>query len=160
VTRLTARWGVIGLVVAGVVVAVAGRGPRRLTAARPDPSLALTARAAVPPPVQDILRRACLDCHSEETRWPWYSRVPPVSWLVAHDVEAGRGQINFSQWGGYNPFDRADMLDKVCDQATRGRMPRWPYRLLHADARLSDADVAALCTWAHAEGDRLVQGGT
>jgi hypothetical protein len=147
-------------VVVGLALIAAGRGADRLAPGRVDPALALTARASVPPDVSAVLRRACFDCHSNDTRWPWYSRVPPASWLIAHDVDAGRGQINFSRWGEYDPFDRADMLDKMCDLATKRKMPLWPYRLLHGDARLTDADVAALCRWADTEATRLVNGGT
>lgn len=147
-------------VVVGLALIAAGRRADRLAPGRVDPALALTAHAAVPPDVAGVLRRACFDCHSNDTRWPWYTNVPPASWLIAHDVDAGRGQINFSRWGEYNPFDRADMLDKMCDLATKRKMPLWPYRLLHRDARLSDADVAALCRWTDTEATRLVNGGT
>ena len=76
------------------------------------------------------------------------------------DVERGRGQVNFSQWGQYNPFDRADILDKACDLASKREMPLWPYRLMHPEARLSDTDVATLCHWSRTEAARLVNGGT
>lgn len=146
--------------VAIVLVAWARRGPERLSSAHADPALTLTARATVPPDVSGLLHRACYDCHSEETTWPWYARVPVGSWVVTRDVEHGRKQINFSRWGEYNPFDRADMLDKVCEKAKTHEMPLRPYTWLHAGARLTDADVAALCTWADAEATRLVNGGT
>ncbi len=147
-------------VVVGLALIAAGRGADRLAPGRVDPALALSARASVPPDVATVLHRACFDCHSNDTRWPWYAHVPPASWLIAHDVDAGRGQLNFSRWGGYDPFDRADMLDKMCDLATKRKMPLWPYRLLHREARLSDAEVAALCRWADTEATRLVNGGT
>jgi hypothetical protein len=150
---------VAAAVVVGLAWIAAGRGATRLAPGRVDPGLALTAHAAVPPDVAGVLRRACFDCHSNDTRWPWYTNVPPASWLIAHDVDAGRGQLNFSRWGEYNPFDRADLLDKMCDLATKRKMPLWPYRLLHGDARLSDADVTALCRWADTEATRLVNGG-
>jgi hypothetical protein len=159
-TRRQSRVIVTAGVVVGLALIAAGRRADRLAPGRVDPALALTAHAAVPPDVADVLRRACFDCHSNDTRWPWYTNVPPASWLIAHDVDAGRGQINFSRWGEYNPFDRADMLDKMCDLATKRKMPLWPYRLLHRDARLGDADVAALCRWTDAEAARLVNGGT
>jgi hypothetical protein len=124
-----------------------------------DPSLALGAQSPVPEPVMTLLRRACFDCHSNDTRWPWYARVPPSSWLVLRDVKRGRGQVNFSQWSRYNPFDRADILDKVCDLAVQGKMPPRPYRLLHAEARLTETEVSTLCAWSRAESARLVQGG-
>lgn len=64
--------------------------------------------------------------------------------------------MNFSRWSEYNRYDRADMLDEACEHVERGDMPLWPYRLLHADARLSATEVDALCAWTHAEADRLV----
>jgi hypothetical protein len=122
-----------------------------------DPSLDLRTVSEVPAPVADLLGRACLDCHSDETRWPWYSKVPPASWLVGHDVNEARGQMNFSRWGEYSPFERADMLDEACEQVSNGEMPLWSYRLVHSHARLTDEDVAAFCNWARAEAERILE---
>ncbi len=83
----------------------------------------------------------------------------PASWLVLRDVERGRGQVNFSQWGRYNPFDQADILDRACALASKRKMPLWPYRLLHAEARLGDAEIGIICDWSRAEAARLVNGG-
>ena len=114
----------------------------------------------MPAAFRTTLRRACFDCHSEETRWPWYARLPIASHLIERDVMKGRGQLNWSHWGEYNPFDQADMLDKVCDLASNGTMPPWQYRLLHPEARLSTADVTMLCNWTQLEANRLVNGGS
>jgi hypothetical protein len=67
--------------------------------------------------------------------------------------------VNFSRWQEYNPYDRADMLDKICQLASSRRMPLWPYRLAHREARLDDADVRALCAWTDDEAARLIDGG-
>jgi hypothetical protein len=159
---VTARRGlaIVAGAVATLLVVGARRGPDRLSSAHADPAMALAARAIVPPDVSGLLHRACYDCHSDETTWPWYARVPVGSWVVTRDVEHGRKQMNFSRWGAYNPFDRADMLDKVCERATKHEMPLRPYTWLHAEARLTDADIAALCRWTDAEAARLVNGGT
>jgi hypothetical protein len=79
---------------------------------------------------------ACYDCHSNETKWPWYSHVAPMSWLVQRDVERGRAELNFSEWEG----DADDAADAVED----GSMPPRNYTLLHPDARLSAEEKAAL----------------
>lgn len=121
----------------------------------PDAVTRLGAGTPVPAPVLTLLETACFDCHSDETAWPWYARVFPASWLVARHVEMGRGQLNFSRWNAYNAIDRADMLDAACEEVREGRMPVPSYRLLHAEARLSDAQVDVLCTWTHAEAQRL-----
>ena len=107
-----------------------------------------------------VLRRACFDCHSEETRWPWYARLPIASHLIERDVTDGRGQLDWSRWERYNPFDRAGMLDKVCELATTRQMPPWQYRWLHPDARLTTTEIDGLCTWARQEAERLTQGGS
>ena len=152
------RLALVGL--AGLVVAIVVRAQFRPPDARPDPALGLSAQAAVPGPVMSTLRRACFDCHSNETHWPWYSRLPVASWLIERDVNTGRGQLNFSRWAEYNKFARVDLLDKVCERVTAGEMPLRPYLMLHSEARLTPADVAALCDWSQSEATRLVQGGS
>jgi Haem-binding domain len=143
-----------------LVIASAARSRSHDADAHADPAAALNVRTRVPEPVMSTVRRACFDCHSNETRWPWYSALPLASWLIERDVTEGRGQINFSRWAQYNPFDRADMLDKVCDVATNRKMPPLSYRMLHSEARLSETDIAALCGWSRREATRLVEGGS
>lgn len=125
-----------------------------------DPAYGLSARAAVPAAVMATIRRACFDCHSNETRWPWYSKIPIASWLLERDVKEARGQLNFSRWAQYNPFDRAGLLDKVCELATAGKMPLPRYLMLHDEARLSQTEIGQLCAWTQNEATRLVQGGS
>jgi hypothetical protein len=129
-------------------------GPERVNPATAR-SAHLETQTAVPPAVAGLLRRACYDCHSDETRWPWYSRVAPASWLVVRDVARGRGQLNFSRWRDYHAYDRADLLDEACRLARRREMPMRAYVLAHAEARLTDADLAMLCAWTTNEAQRL-----
>ena len=106
---------------------------------------------SAPPGIEATLRRACYDCHSNETRWPWYSRVAPISWLVLHDVELGRKEINFSEWGEYRPATRKRKLQWMDRALRREAMPSWSYRILHPDARLTEEDRAALERWIDSE---------
>ena len=103
-----------------------------------------------PSEVRTILRGACYDCHSNETIWPWYSQVAPVSWLVAYDVREGREELNFSEWGGAPPAKRQKKLKETIETVNQGEMPPWYYVLMHPDARLADADRTALVRWAEA----------
>jgi hypothetical protein len=103
-----------------------------------------------PPAVAVVLRRACYDCHSNETRWPWYARLAPASWLVAHDVSEGRRELNFSTWGAYTPHARRKKLAKSVEEVDEGEMPPWYYTLVHRDARLDAVERAALRAWAAA----------
>jgi hypothetical protein len=87
------------------------------------------------PVTRELARRACFDCHSNLTRWPWYSNVAPVSWLTYRDVHDGRAELNFSEWN--RPQDGAG---DAAEAARSGSMPPWFYSLMHPNARLSSAD--------------------
>src|SRR5262249_61506131 len=102
----------------------------------PATNSAIKAERAAPAETAPLLRRACYDCHSRETAWPWYSRVAPVSWLVVHDVEEGRRELDFSAWDAYDAAQRAKKLRESADEIAEGEMPPWHYRLVHAAARL------------------------
>jgi hypothetical protein len=81
---------------------------------------------------EQLMTDACMDCHSNETQWPWYSNVAPVSWLVQHDVEDGRGRLNLST----GDADVEEMVESIQE----GSMPPWQYKPLHPGARLSDQE--------------------
>lgn len=86
-----------------------------------------------------LVTRACYDCHSNETVWPWYSNVAPVSWLVQRDVDGGRRHLNFSEWDKSHGHDR-----DIADEVSSGEMPPWYYPPMHATARLTPAEKDAL----------------
>jgi hypothetical protein len=106
---------------------------------------------SAPLPVRAILERACYDCHSHETAWPWYARVAPVSWLLAHDVREGRKHLNLSAWGRYSPKKQAKKLEEIPEEVDEGHMPPWYYLPLHPDARLDAEDRETLRRWALGE---------
>jgi hypothetical protein len=91
-----------------------------------------------------VLDRACSDCHSNGTVWPWYTKVAPVSWLMKYGVTAGRKAVNFSEWDGYEPQQRLTLLAQSCEDASKGKMPG-PWTLLHPEAKLSTQDVETIC---------------
>lgn len=88
---------------------------------------------------RELAKRACFDCHSNETVWPWYSHVAPVSWLLQRDVDEGRSKLNFSEWN--KPQKEADEAAK---EVREGEMPPWFYLPTHPEARLTDAEKQAL----------------
>ncbi len=102
---------------------------------------------AVPDSVRKILTRACYDCHSHETHWPWYAYVAPVSWLVSKDVTNGRKHLNFSTWNRYDHERREKKLDEIWEEVEEGMMPLKIYLPLHSEARLSEHDHAVLHDW-------------
>jgi len=94
-----------------------------------------------------LLKRACYDCHSNETKWPWYSYVAPVSWLVTHDVNHAREHFNFSEWDKYTEKDKAHILEEVIEEVEAGEMPLWFYLPLHSEAKILENDLATLKSW-------------
>jgi hypothetical protein len=113
----------------------------------------------VPENVQSILKRSCYDCHSNQTRWPWYSGVAPVSWFVISDVSRGRSKMNFSEWSKYSKTKQGIKLDNICDEITEGDMPLKQYLYIHKDAVLSKEDKDILCRWAKEESKKLEDSG-
>lgn len=118
-----------------------------------DPQRAIHARVEVPARIDGILAAACGDCHSHATRWPWYAKVAPVSWYVIDHVNHGRSHLNFSDWPA-DPGESGELLKAICAETKAGRMPLAAYVRMHPDARLSPAEIAALCSWAEAAAAR------
>ena len=92
------------------------------------------------PQTRDIFMRACGNCHSNRTTWPWYSNYAPVSWMIQSDVNGGRAHLNVSLWG----HQKKNLGNKAAKEVREGDMPPWYYRLAHPEARLSDGDKTAL----------------
>ena len=91
------------------------------------------------PSTRDLAVRACYDCHSNQTVWPWYAWIAPISWLIRSDVDEGRGKLNFSEW------DRPQReARRAGTQVQRGAMPPWYYTLMHAPANLSPGERQSL----------------
>jgi len=92
------------------------------------------------PATRALAKRACFDCHSNETRWPWYARIAPASFLMANQVTDGRRDLNFSEWDK----PQRSRMDDVQREVDNGDMPFWDYVLLHPEAKLSAAEKARL----------------
>ena len=96
----------------------------------------------------EVLERACYDCHSHETDWPWYSYVAPVSWWVVEHVDHGRGDMNFSDWPVLDFEEQEHLFRDIDEQIAEDKMPLKNYRILHSEARLSEKEKEALRGWA------------
>ena len=148
-----ARWARRALILA--LVAFIGSQLVRPNRTNPPAAPAASLLATTPPAITALLVRSCRDCHSNETRWPWYTTVAPASWLIASDVHQGRDRLNFSEWTSYPSDDQDKFLGAMCKLTQRGRMPLPPYLWIHRDAKLSPADVTALCAWSDKMRDTL-----
>jgi|SRR5215204_6389686 len=146
------KWLLLAAIIVLVVIQFFGPARTNPTAA---PSLALESHVQVPPNVKTLLDRSCVDCHSNNTHWPWYSHVAPVSWFVIDHVNDGRTELNLSEWGRYDKRQQSHNLDDMCELAREGDMPLSSYTPLHPGSKLTADDVKTLCDWATAEQARL-----
>jgi hypothetical protein len=122
-----------------------------------DQSLAIETHLQLDPKVAGILDRSCNDCHSNKTRWPWYTNVAPVSWFVIDHVDHGREHLNLSEWGKYTREEQRALLGQFCELVTDDWMPLSSYTPLHPGSKLTDADKKLFCDWSSAEMARLGQ---
>ncbi|MFM1850607.1 MAG: hypothetical protein RIS54_291 [Verrucomicrobiota bacterium] len=107
------------------------------------------------PEVCDVLTRACYDCHSNHTRYPLYAEVQPVAWWLDHHIREGKAHLNFSKFGTYDLRRQRHKLEELVGELEDDEMPLKSYRLTHADARLTPAEVTALIAWAEEAQDAL-----
>jgi len=119
--------------------------------ARDNPSARSDLKA--PDTIQSMLHRACYDCHSNQTNWPWYSAIAPVSWVVSAHVHEARKKLNFSEWDDYtsDPGTLAQKLKAVANLVENQKMPPWYYQLTHPESRLGDTQREELIRWARRE---------
>jgi hypothetical protein len=112
------------------------------------PTRSLSAHVPVPEDVQSALMRSCGDCHSNQTRWPWYSHIAPLSWVITDDVNEGRRHMNFEDWEALeSPKQANDRLLGICKEIRERGMPPFSYRMIHRNLRLKPQEIASLCSW-------------
>jgi hypothetical protein len=109
---------------------------------------ALSSIYPVPADVDNILKKACNDCHSNNTRYPWYNNMQPVAWLLNHHVNAGKREFNFDEFSTYPLKKQNHKLEELVKEVKEGDMPLSSYTIIHTDARLSDAEKKLLTGWA------------
>jgi hypothetical protein len=107
----------------------------------------VTGDLQAPPEVKAALVRCCYDCHSNETRWPWYAYVNPVAFLVVGDTDEGRRKLNFSDWQNYKPIKRQSKASDALDEIHEEKMPIPKYVWMHSEAKLTPQELEALGKW-------------
>jgi hypothetical protein len=115
----------------------------------------LDASVQLPENVKMILGRSCADCHSNETKYPWYSKIQPSAWFLKDHIDEGRRELNLSIWKTYEPRRQRKKLAEICEQVQQREMPLPSYLWIHWDAKMSDADIKTLCDWTEAEAAKI-----
>lgn len=143
------RWGRIGAMwFAAIAIGIQFIRPERPQGDLPSDGR-MNDLVVVSAGVDSLLRRSCYDCHSDETRWPFYARVAPVSWLLTADVRHGRSNLDFSRWSvdpNREPTPR-QRFEWMCREVRRGTMPPRSYLIMHPDSRMKESEKNLLCAW-------------
>lgn len=122
--------------------------PTNRPAVSTDNPTDLITNNSVPEPIQDMLHNACYDCHSNQTNYPWYSYVAPVSYLVIRDIREGKKELNFSEWENLAKKDKLKILGEISEVVLDGEMPMKIYPPLHPEAKLTQQNRNDLAAWA------------
>jgi hypothetical protein len=146
------KWFVAALVV--VFIGLQFVRPARTNPAV-DQTQTIHAHLQMTPQVAAIIDRSCQDCHSNTTRWPWYSNVVPASWFLVDHVNEGRQHLNFSEWGRLDSRRADKRLEEMCEEVSDKLMPLDSYTWIHRSAKLSADDIKTLCDWTETERKRL-----
>jgi heme-binding protein len=109
-----------------------------------DPGRTIQAHARTTSELPAVLDRSCRDCHSNNTVWPWYTQIAPLSWVMARGVAEGRKAVNFSEWASYPPDVQRTLLAVSCQDATSGKMPG-PYTFVRPETKLLPQDIETIC---------------
>ena len=129
------------------------RPPRNISEAAPTNDI--TARFNVPSDVRAILHTSCYDCHSNATRYPWYSEIQPVGWWLNNHIQQAKRALNFSEFAGNRPRRQFTKLEQIAEQVSENEMPLPSYLLLHTDAKLSQEQKDILVAWTNAMRDSM-----
>ncbi len=108
------------------------------------------------PEVKQLLTVACYDCHSNNTRYPWYAEIQPAGWFLASHVEDGKRHLNFSEFGNYSRKRALSKLEEIKEVVEDHEMPLESYTLIHSDAQLSDDQIELLSDWAESVRQRIL----
>jgi hypothetical protein len=144
-TLKSMKWAGAGLGVLLIGIGAARSAQPDTTNLTTDPDHTIQAHFAGARGLDSVLVRACGDCHSNNMSSRWFTRVPPVSWVLARGAQEGRKVVNFAEWSTYSPEQQRAFLVASCADATTGKMPVPAYVRLNSDAKLSVRDIATIC---------------
>ena len=119
------------------------------------PGAAFMKQYAVPNSLKRILTTTCFDCHSNHTRYSWYSNVQPFGWMMARHIKRGKAELNFSEFDSYSVRRQISKLKAIASQVEDNEMPLSSYKWLHKKARLTESEKAILITWMRAKADNI-----
>ena len=119
------------------------------------PGLSFVQQYGLPDNVNRVLREACYDCHSNHTRYPWYTNIQPLGWIMARHIRRGKAELNFSEFASYSSRRRISKLKAIANQVADNEMPLKSYKLVHKKARLSAEEKNLISRWMRSKADSI-----
>ena len=138
---------ILGIVLLGIFLLIQ-LIPKNYPENKPVDGNDILAYHEVPEDIGTILKTSCYDCHSNQINYPWYSKIAPVSFLIRHDIEEGKSELNFSEWGTFEKKRMIKKLDELTEEVGEGKMPLPIYLITHGNASLSEEQKEKLDIWA------------
>jgi hypothetical protein len=120
-----------------------------------NPAHEISAAFVLPSDLHEIFQKSCYDCHSNNTRYPWYINIQPIGWLMANHIEEGKSKLNFSEYATYPLYRQYKKLEDIIENVSDGEMPLPSYLLIHTDAKLTEVQKQKIIDWATAIRDTL-----
>jgi len=148
------RKGRLFLIIVAIILLIQLYRPAR-TNPPSDPAKSIFVTPQIPVDVAKSLNHSCSDCHTNNTKWPKYSYIAPVSWLVVDDVNEGRRHVNFSDWGSFSAERQQEKLTDICNEVKDGGMPLRQYTWMHSGTALNQQQRDAICAWTKSEQQRI-----
>lgn len=105
--------------------------------------------------VKEILNKSCVDCHSDNTSYPWYNQIAPLSWIIANHINEGKNHLNFSEWSTYNQNQKRHILDEIEEVIKENKMPLKSYLLLHNEGEITHQERQYILEWVELEKIRI-----
>ena len=121
-----------------------------------NPQNDIVFKLEIPTMVKKKFADACYDCHSNKTKYPVYSRVAPVSWLLAKHIRDGKEHLNFSEWANYDKKKQIKLLTAICEEITSGEMPMKGYVFMHSKAIINEKELEEICLWTEQAAEQVM----
>jgi hypothetical protein len=147
---------IAGLILAGALIVAQFFQPDKNLNVGPH-EYDITGFLEVPDQVASLLTNSCYDCHSNNTQYPWYNKISPISWYLGKHVKDGKKALNFNEFGLLNQRKMIGALSTVCEVIESGFMPLVSYTFIHRSAGLDEDEVSGLCDWAEAGAEQLMK---
>ena len=150
------KFRIIGIGLIAILIIIQFFHPEK-NSSEVDPAGDLIQVTSPPDEIATLLKHACYDCHSNQTAYPWYGRIAPVSWLIERHIRKGRDKMNLSEYGTGKKSEGIGLLVKICEVMDDGTMPLKSYQALHKEARLTQEERSLICNWADNEAMRMIR---